>query len=358
MKFIIRFFAWTVVSLLFVSYSAGYIPPSVSVIFSLAGLGFPYIWITVLILFPILLMTRIKWLAFISLAILGITSPVFMHHFGVQLNHEKNNLPYSIYDFNTFGLRDPDTASDQIKNQKAFHEILNKGHYSLICLQEYPMKGSKHGKFYQQLDEGLHLPYKSLSSYYWDQKFTDYILVTASRYLILDEKIFSYDSLNFAMYSDIKFPEGVIRVYNVHFQSVKLTSERKLLMINRHIDPESAFTQMVYALKKLRTAFHHREKQAKIIAESIRSSPYPVIIAGDFNDTPVSFVYRTLKRGMRDASTSRGFKRTYKYSRFPLQIDYILNSREISTGNFKVINNNLSDHFAISSGFRVDTKNN
>lgn len=356
MKFLIRLLILVILTLLTLSLLAGYIPPSFSVIFALAGLGFPILWIIVFILVPFLFLINERWLAMICITILLLSSATFLHYFNLSLNRGNKDYQYSIYDFNTYGLRYPDTVSDQIINQKKFHDILNSDSHTIICFQEYPMKGSKHGKFYQQLDQGLSLPYKSLSSYYWNQKYTEYILVTASQYLILDEKVFTYDSLNFAMYSDIRLPEATVRIYNVHFQSVKLTTERKLLMINRHVNLRAIRIQLTDAIRKLKIAFIHRENQALILQESIKSSPYPVIIAGDFNDTPASFVYKTLKRGLKDASSSsgNGFGRTFKFSRFPLQIDYLLHSSSISSSGYRFINNNLSDHYAISCKFKIE----
>ncbi len=355
MKVIIRIFATGILVLLSTSFLAAYIPPSETFIFAIAGLGFPFFWIMAFLMFAFLLIIKERLLSIISAVILIVSAQTFFQYFNISLFHEDKESQYSILDFNTFGLKYPDTVTNQIENQRDFNNELNNKNYSVICFQEYPMKGSKHAKFYQQLDEGLNLPYKTLSHYYWDQKNTDYILVTTSKFLILDEQVFTQDGLNFAMYSDIKFPEKIIRVYNVHFQSVKLTSERKLLMINRHVNLKSIKVQVREAIRKLRIAFLYREKQAGILEESIRKSPYPVIIAGDFNDTPASFVYRIMKRGLKDASSSKsfGFKRTYKFSRFPLQIDYLIHSPEIETDDYHTVKQHLSDHYAITSRFSL-----
>jgi endonuclease/exonuclease/phosphatase family metal-dependent hydrolase len=47
---------------------------------------------------------------------------------------------------------------------------------------------------------------------------------------------------------------------------------------------------------RLRQAFVRRSRQVEIIVGHIRESPYPVIVTGDFNDTPVSYTYRSLRR--------------------------------------------------------------
>ncbi len=356
MRIIIRLLAGFILIILLISFLAAYIPPSASFLFAIAGLGFPIFWMSGLLMVVFLFIISEKWLSMLGSLILIISAPTFLHYFNLAITEKHREYQYSIFDFNTFGLKYPDTTSNQVENQKSLNKYLNSENFSVVCLQEYPMKGSKHAPFYKELDEGLHLPYKTLSHYFWDQKNTEYTLVTASRYLIIDEKVFTRDGLNFAMYSDIKFPKGTIRVYNIHFQSVKLTTERKLLMLNRHFNLHTLKIQVTDAIRKLRIAFLYREKQALMLAESIKSSPYPVIIAGDFNDTPSSFVYKTMKKGLKDATSSNnsGFKRTYKFSRFPLQIDYLLHSRSIKSGNFKAKRLHLSDHYSISSGFSFE----
>ena len=54
-------------------------------------------------------------------------------------------------------------------------------------------------------------------------------------------------------------------------------------------------------LRKLKRAFLKRASQVEIIQEYVRRSPYPVILCGDFNDTPVSYTMGTLTNELKDA---------------------------------------------------------
>ena len=49
-----------------------------------------------------------------------------------------------------------------------------------------------------------------------------------------------------------------------------------------------------------------RSIQTQTILEAIEDSPYPVIVLGDFNDTPQSFTYQQLKEGRKDAFVEKG----------------------------------------------------
>jgi endonuclease/exonuclease/phosphatase family metal-dependent hydrolase len=218
------------------------------------------------------------------------------------------------------------------------------------------MKGAKHAKFYEKLHNDTDFQHISMSEYEPDQKSTQLILVTASKFPVQEEKVFTFLSRPFAMYSDVVFPEGIVRIYNIHLQSVKLTGERKLLMFDNERGLRALFQHFKGAFKKLRLAFLHREVQALMLAESIKTSPYPVIVSGDFNDTPASYAYHVIAGQLNDASffSVTGFKRTFKFSTFPLQIDYICTSPAIRSSFYKTIASPISDHFVISSKFNIE----
>jgi endonuclease/exonuclease/phosphatase (EEP) superfamily protein YafD len=85
----------------------------------------------------------------------------------------------------------------------------------------------------------------------------------------------------------------------------------------------------------------------------MNTSPYPIILCGDFNDTPTSFTYKQLSEGLNDsfANAGLGIGQTYN-GKFPaLRIDYILYSPELEIVNFKTSEVSLSDHYPIISAF-------
>lgn len=347
-----------IIALLLLSFGAAYIPPSFTTLFSLLGLGFPVFWILAMGILVVLLLTRIKWYSIITFLSLLITMPVMLRYYEISFSKKKTQSGYSLYNLNTYGLRLTEGGSDQLLNQKFIHDYINDRGYTIVCFQEYPMKGAKHGKFYSNLKDGLDIKNTAMSSYHWDQKYTDYILVTASRFSIVDSSVLKYNSLPFALFTDIAFPEGIIRVYNVHFQSIKLLKERELLMPDNFDKPERFYDHIISAIRKLSIAFKIREEQSILLSESIKHCPYPVIIAGDLNDTPVSYSYRKIFKGLSDASKNgeSGFKRTYKLSKIPLQIDYIMHSRSIKSVGYTVTDHVISDHSAISTNFNIDAK--
>lgn len=356
MKTLLRLVSIFLLILLLLSRSAAFIPPSSSFAIALIGLGFPIFWILNSAILVLLMLFKIRLLRLTTCLVLLLTTPMMLRYYSLQLKSEKSDQCYSIFDFNAFGLRKPAGVSNQSDNQDSIHDFINDYKFTLACFQEYPMKGSKHAKFYEKLHNGLNLMHKSLSEYSANEKSTQLILVTASAFPIVNKELLYINSKPFALVTDIQFPEGIIRVFNIHLQSVKLTKERRLLLLHKDYHIMAILEQLSSTIMKLKTAFNNREKESILLSESIKSSPYPVIVAGDFNDTPASFTYQKISTGLKDASsgTAKGSKRTYKFSTMPLNIDYILHDNDISSSGYKHFSSAISDHYAISSKFRIN----
>ena len=78
--------------------------------------------------------------------------------------------------------------------------------------------------------------------------------------------------------------------------------------------------------------------------------PFSIVLAVDMNNTQHSFVYRRLKEKLDDSFviSGKGFGSTYRFNFLPFRIDYIFASPSISTNNFKIYKQKLSDHNPIS----------
>ena len=103
---------------------------------------------------------------------------------------------------------------------------------------------------------------------------------------------------------------------------------------------------------KLRKAFILRSMEVNTLTKHIAACRYPIILAGDFNDTPSSYSYRQLTLQLTDSFKEAGngfFESTYA-GRFPsFRIDYILHSKKFSAQAYKKFDIELSDHYPITS---------
>jgi endonuclease/exonuclease/phosphatase family metal-dependent hydrolase len=106
---------------------------------------------------------------------------------------------------------------------------------------------------------------------------------------------------------------------------------------------------------RLKDAFIRRAKQANILSKKITATPYPTIVCGDFNDTPVSYTYHKIKGNLNDAfmEAGSGIGNTY-VGNFPsYRIDYFLYSNDFKVKNYKVPHIKLSDHYPIVCEFII-----
>ena len=75
------------------------------------------------------------------------------------------------------------------------------------------------------------------------------------------------------------------------------------------------------------------------------------IICGDFNDTPISYVYAQMKNGMEDAYANTGFGPgiTYHKDFFWFRIDNIMHSPNLKAYRAKVDKVAYTDHYPMTT---------
>ena len=73
-----------------------------------------------------------------------------------------------------------------------------------------------------------------------------------------------------------------IRIYNVHLQSSGINADVEKL--NKE-ESERLFKRVVKTFKA-------QQSQAELFIDHKKKSPYKMIVCGDFNNTPYSYVYR------------------------------------------------------------------
>lgn len=92
----------------------------------------------------------------------------------------------------------------------------------------------------------------------------------------------------------------------------------------------------------------------QILKKHLLGSPYPVILAGDFNDLPYSYTYFSLRENLENAfeSKGRGFGFTYNKVLFFLRIDNVFFDKALEVLQFKTLREvDYSDHYPISAVF-------
>jgi endonuclease/exonuclease/phosphatase family metal-dependent hydrolase len=108
---------------------------------------------------------------------------------------------------------------------------------------------------------------------------------------------------------------------------------------------------------RFRDALKKRAKQVEIVTNHILNSPYPVIVCGDFNDSPISYNYRQMRRNLNDAfiEAGAGVGHTYKGFFPSFRIDYILYNQEFKATSYSSPRIVFSDHYPVVATLRKET---
>jgi len=118
---------------------------------------------------------------------------------------------------------------------------------------------------------------------------------------------------------------------------------------------ENTWSDIRFIVSRYKQTTAMRAIEAEALRKHLSKSPYPSIIAGDGNDTPLSHTYHLLAKDMHDSfrQSGSGLSTTYKSSLPLLRIDYILGTEEIAFKDHHTHLLDYSDHYPVSTGICI-----
>ena len=226
----------------------------------------------------------------------------------------------------------------------------NESKPDVVCFQEfYQNKRSDYENIVLKLKQAGY-PYYHFYDVKQDAGGGMFGMATFSKFKIekKGEIQFKQGSNNMAVYIDIKPKDEMIRIFNVHLESMSI-DEKKVLELQDD-DKIGNFT-------KLKSGFQRRAVQIDKVLKAAKSSPYKVIICGDWNDLPYGYSYRIMKKyydnAFEEAGSGMGF--TYNGKLSFLRIDNQFFNKTIRLKKFEIIRKmKASDHFPIMARYNLD----
>jgi endonuclease/exonuclease/phosphatase family metal-dependent hydrolase len=366
---------------------SGFVPsisPSINSWLPLLGLAFPVLFLLTLLLFLFWLIQR-KWRSLFALSCLllnlGQASlyvqwndtkaeedalQIKKDSLDEEINLGSQTLTVASYNAQLFGLYQ-DESSVEIVNTEympamdSFLRVLKAASADVVCLQEVYAKAGG----LKSLSRFL----KSEGGYDYSQSYTlspnrPYGMLVLSKYKIKRWQPISFgpNTGNMAMWVDVEVTDSQyqrkkprIRIYNLHLQSFRFAKKDYAVMQKQTQQQQLDIEGSKGIITRLRLGYERRAEQVNLVKESMLACDFPKIVCGDFNDIPVSYTYRQLCAGMKDAfsEAGRGIETTYKGSMPSFRIDYILFDNPMRAIHYQSLDEVPSDHKWIAAQLQI-----
>lgn len=150
--------------------------------------------------------------------------------------------------------------------------------------------------------------------------------------------------------TDAETPLGTIRFINAHLESNNISGIAR--QVGRDKDLEAEVTRAGSMFRRYADAAARRVDQANRIRKFIDESPHPVILGGDFNDVPSSYVYQLARSPrLQDAwvEAGGGLGTTFTGPIPGLRIDYLLVDTSFVVMDIERVETGFSDHRGLAA---------
>ena len=302
-----------------------------------------------------------KWYFLISLSLMLLSakliSNTFPFHFGdIQQKKKVTDIHLLTYNTRMVGRLVKDTPQ---KRNNVLRYVIDSN-ADIVCLQEFEASTNKE---YITMDDIIRIfnkyPYKhiEIKTKMYSRVFG---IATFSKYPIVSRQRIEFKSRNnISISSDINMNGTIVRLFNNHLESNRITENEKSMSIKLkdNFDTENFVDVTHQFSNKLGLAYKLRAAQADTIAGLIAKSPYKVIVCGDFNDVPGSYTYTKMKGNLKDAfaETGFGFGWTFKEPFYGFRIDYVLYDPETFTPvSYQIDKVNYSDHYPVTCHLKIN----
>lgn len=321
-----------------VIYFVSALDPSTFWLFSVCSLFLPVIFLMniLFVLFWIVFHWRYSWLPILTLAI-GWHSWTLLFAFGEENKNKKcQQEAFTIMSYNVYGLKqlkDTSESKMQIKKSK-FTTFIREHEPDILCVQE--------NNFFS--DDIIN----KTGLYPYFHYMIQHGAAIYSRYPILDKGLVDFGThTNSCLWVDLLIQGKKLRVYSIHLQSNRIVKDVEKITDEQEEKNEEKINVIKRILRKYRNSAIIRTREARQIVEHAAQSPYPCIIAGDFNDTPFSHIYKVLSKGRKDSflACGDGIGTTYIGALPGLRIDFVLGDENvIQFCSHRVLHTSYSDH--------------
>ena len=327
---------------------AGVVEPSRMVFVSILSYGY-FLFLLANVVFVIIWLFMSRWEFLISVAAIAVRFsfvPLFFQ-VGGALDAEPEDNTLKVMSLNTHAFKglDSDTLMRADSGAMMFLQLIDREQPDVMCLQEFfrPRRMSI-------VDSLEARGYTYHYGVHGSNTRSQGILFSRCRML----KGYDMDRRS-KFYADIENNGCTVRVCSVHLDSYQLDNDDLESFENlSHAKTDSSTHRLMK--KFAETTLQHEREWKEELRPLIETSSVPIVIAGDFNDTPASYIYQQATELLADpyVEQGRGFGTTYHGPYPAFRIDYILHSHDLEALSYKRIPSAISDHYPIVVTLRFE----
>ena len=258
---------------------------------------------------------------------------IFQFSFDKPQENTERGLRIASYNVAMFGRETSGFMAQDILAEMRRQKI------DVLCIQEYnEISGDKNNS-------------ESYKEYFPYMQVGREDMVIFSRYPITGHKTILFEETNnSAMWADINVKGKPLRIFNVHLETTGINStlhQAGKMIAKRQEVNKNRLLNALYGNYMMGMMF--RSGQAITIANEKRQAEKPVILCGDFNDVPYSYVYNTVLGDMVDGfkECGAGWMYTYRSKHKPVRIDYIFHDKSLKGISYYKTELTYSDHYPV-----------
>lgn len=355
---------WLAGIILITSAYCGYFDPKDSSKLAIIGMIFPIALITNIGILLLWIIARKLSMIILVIIFLGACFKPISTFSPFNMPNSEVTSPegtFKVLTYNVMNFNDNDPTKDSLEN-RSLRYILEKD-ADIVLLQEgsAKIKMDKNEKIKSLMPE-LKKKYP-----YRERRLKDLVILSKYPYQIDNEKITSEQPRTSTAYR-IKINDKTLYIINVHLESLHFNESDKALYrsttdlskITDNLSEKTVKDVKNTLLSKLSASFKKRAAQAEDIKKYINNLNRftygdNVIVCGDFNDTPSSYSYLTIKGDdMKDAyeECALGPTITFHASRFYFRIDHVLYKGDFEAIDIERGDQKSSDHYPLLTTFK------
>ena len=176
-----------------------------------------------------------------------------------------------------------------------------------------------------------------------------------TRFPILRKERLAYSSpTNGSVAYYLQIGKDTVIVINNHLETSHLSSKernRYQKMLKGDMQRDTVRTETFFLKDKLLASMRIRAHQVEVVQQYVEAHrQYPIIVCGDFNDTPISYTRHVMAKGLTDCfvETGNGLGLSFNRKGFNFRIDHMMCSSHLTPYACEIDNKmDVSDHYPL-----------